>query len=234
MSAFANFAAKKFVKGKLGAHLAQEDIFYQEVVTKNGKKKKIKKGRIAGLSEKDAKILKRVKRHAWAFDLALNLGCGRFGLNTVIGLIPWIGDAVNTLLNFWVVQIAQEADLPPKLVAQMYANVAFDFGIQLVPLLGDIAQSVYKCNVRNTAILEKHLRQRAEETLRAQGAAGGQTPVVQEESAIKRWFHNKPGEHQATQVKAGEPSPTAPQPSSHFQASPQETGVYSAGAGAMQ
>lgn len=43
----------------------------------------------------------------------------------------------------------------------MYLNVAADFAIGLVPLLGDIADALYKANSRNTWLLEDYLVKRA-------------------------------------------------------------------------
>ena len=37
------------------------------------------------------------------------------------------------------------------------ANVMFDFGIGLIPIVGDFINVLYKCNSRNFVLLEKHL-----------------------------------------------------------------------------
>lgn len=39
----------------------------------------------------------------------------------------------------------------------MMANVMFDFGIGLIPIVGDFINVLYKCNSRNFVLLEKHL-----------------------------------------------------------------------------
>lgn len=43
----------------------------------------------------------------------------------------------------------------------MYLNVMADFAIGLVPLLGDIADALYKANSRNTWLLEDYLVKKA-------------------------------------------------------------------------
>lgn len=50
-----------------------------------------------------------------------------------------------------------EGGLPKSLEAQMMANVSFDFGIGLIPFVGDFINVLYKCNSRNFVLLEKHL-----------------------------------------------------------------------------
>ena len=51
--------------------------------------------------------------------------------------------------------------MPHKIKNAMLMNLAFDFFIGLVPLLGDIADAIYKCNTKNYLLLEKELTRRA-------------------------------------------------------------------------
>jgi hypothetical protein len=52
---------------------------------------------------------------------------------------------------------------------KMYINIILDFGIGLVPGLGDIADAIFRANIRNAALLEKFLRQKGAAALKAQG-----------------------------------------------------------------
>jgi len=94
-----------------------------------------------GLSKIDADILKRCRRRAHQLDhnavLCYCCPCF-FGLNTaictssqrgelMIGLIPIIGPIWANSLSGRVVRMAEEADIPPTLQAQMTVNIAFDF-----------------------------------------------------------------------------------------------------------
>ena len=47
-----------------------------------------------------------------------------------------------------------------KLRAAMIMNIAIDFAIGLVPFLGDIADTFFRCNTRNAVALEKMLNAR--------------------------------------------------------------------------
>ncbi|CAK9438661.1 uncharacterized protein LODBEIA_P28850 [Lodderomyces beijingensis] len=107
----------------------------------------------------DLKILNKVKNRAYTLDLQLNL-CGfRIGWAGVIGLIPGIGDIIALYFALQLVNTAKGIDggLPKMLEAQMQANVMFDFGIGLIPVVGDFINVLYKCNSRNFVLLEKHL-----------------------------------------------------------------------------
>lgn len=52
----------------------------------------------------------------------------------------------------------------------MLINIVIDFLIGLVPLAGDLADAVYKCNSRNAVLLERHLRDKGAKALKAQNA----------------------------------------------------------------
>lgn len=48
--------------------------------------------------------------------------------------------------------------LPKKVYAQMMSNITIDVAIGLVPVIGDIADAVFKANVKNLIILEDYLK----------------------------------------------------------------------------
>ncbi|ODV80364.1 uncharacterized protein CANTADRAFT_233914 [Suhomyces tanzawaensis NRRL Y-17324] len=111
------------------------------------------------ISHHDLKVLDSVKRKAYRLDLQLSL-CGlRLGWAGVIGLIPWIGDCIALMLALQVLKKAREVEggLPGSLELRMMANIMFDFGIGLIPFVGDFINILYKCNSRNFILLEAHL-----------------------------------------------------------------------------
>lgn len=63
-----------------------------------------------------------------------------------------------------------DGGLDSKTLNKMYLNLILDFAIGLVPILGDIADAMYKCNTRNAILLEEYLRKRGQLTLKRQGA----------------------------------------------------------------
>jgi len=163
-----------FILGKAGKalfekHLEQyapADPMY-EYYTEGGKQLKRKRELPPGLSKRDAKILKSVKKRAHRLDKGFSL-CGfRFGWTFVIGIIPVVGDAADASLNYLlVVRKARQAELPGWLLSQMLVNNAISAGIGFVPVVGDVLLAVWKANSRNAALLEEFLRIRGEEFLR--------------------------------------------------------------------
>lgn len=63
-----------------------------------------------------------------------------------------------------VVQTCQKIDggLPATLRARMMFNVMLDFGLGLVPFVGDIADAIFRANTRNAWLLETYLTKKME------------------------------------------------------------------------
>ncbi|KAL3464167.1 hypothetical protein BJX64DRAFT_97785 [Aspergillus heterothallicus] len=178
MSFLFSFIGKKILAESARNHFGQEDPYFEEVPASRigrafGKKtQKRRKANPPGLSENDVKILTRVKRRAYRLDYCLFSLCGiRFGWGSVIGLVPFIGDAADAALAMMVLKSCESIDggLPSRLRMQMIMNILFDFLIGLVPFVGDIADAAYKCNTRNAIILEKYLRNKGAKAASRQG-----------------------------------------------------------------
>jgi hypothetical protein len=58
-----------------------------------------------------------------------------------------------------------DGGLPGRISFMMLLNIIIDLAIGFVPLVGDLADAIYKCNTRNAILLEKHLRDKAANTL---------------------------------------------------------------------
>lgn len=118
----------------------------------------------AGFTFMDADAQRRLawlRRAAWLLDGAARVPGTRFrfGLNSVIGLVPGGGDAALAALSLAIVWQARHLGAPPALVRKMLANVAIEFGGGLVPIVGDLFDMGFKANLRNLALLEAYLQQ---------------------------------------------------------------------------
>lgn len=74
-----------------------------------------------------------------------------------------------------------EPELPASIKMRMVFNMAVDFGIGLVPFVGDIADALYKCNTRNVVLLEKELRDRGRKRLKGTPQANAADPSLPDE-----------------------------------------------------
>ena len=104
--------------------------------------------------------LTRLRRLAWLIDGAFRLPGTRFrfGLNSLIGLLPVGGDAVLGLLSLYIIYEAAKLGVPRHKVVRMLANVGIEVVGGSIPVLGDVFDMALKANIRNLAIIENHLR----------------------------------------------------------------------------
>jgi hypothetical protein len=80
----------------------------------------------------------------------------RFGLDSLLGLIPGVGDAATALLGAYIVSEAARLGVPRWTVLKMAGNLGVDFLVGAVPLLGDLFDFAWKANLRNADLLEAH------------------------------------------------------------------------------
>jgi len=199
------------------------DPLYETYTDSKGKQRRRKRELPPGLSTRDAKILKSVKRRAHYLDKGFSV-CGmRFGWTFVIGIVPGAGDVADAILNYYlVVRKARQAELPAWLVRRMLINNIISISVGLVPIVGDVVLAAYKANSRNAALLEEYLRIRGEEYIKNEherienpdnvrpGAgreAGEQVPGAQVEkkgSSGSNWFRRKSNKSTKSQGKEKE------------------------------
>jgi hypothetical protein len=83
----------------------------------------------------------------------------RVGLDPILGLIPGIGDLVSPLFTIGILWQAHDLGVPKVVQLRMLFNAAIDAFLGAVPLAGDLFDFVWKANVRNLALLERHAEQ---------------------------------------------------------------------------
>ena len=103
--------------------------------------------------------LKRLRRLAWLIDGAFGVPGTRFrfGLNSLIGLVPVGGDAILGAISLYIVYEAAQLGVPGPQLARMVANVGLEVLGGSVPIVGDLFDMALKANLRNLAIIERHL-----------------------------------------------------------------------------
>jgi hypothetical protein len=84
----------------------------------------------------------------------------RFGFDSLLGLVPGIGDAITSALSFWIIYEAHQLGARPHILARMIANIAVDGVIGAVPVVGDAFDVAWRANRKNVRILREHLARR--------------------------------------------------------------------------
>jgi hypothetical protein len=106
--------------------------------------------------------LDRVRRLARLLDAQFEVAGVRFGLDSLIGLVPVLGDSITTLIGLYPIWVAQQHKVGFFTRARMVGNLALDWAVGLVPLVGDVFDVGFKANLRNLELLEKALQKKAE------------------------------------------------------------------------
>ena len=111
------------------------------------------------MSQPHTTKVNNLRRLSHLLDNAIPIpGTGyRIGLDPILGLLPGGGDTVAGALGAYIIVEAAWMGLPRKVVGQMVGNILFDSLVGTVPVLGDLFDVGWKANVRNMALLEKHL-----------------------------------------------------------------------------
>lgn len=92
----------------------------------------------------------------------------RFGWDALLGLIPGLGDTLTTLVSLYILGAARRCGVPRATMVRMAANIALDYLIGAVPLVGDVFDVYWKANQRNVALLRRHVEATPAERRRAQ------------------------------------------------------------------
>jgi len=84
----------------------------------------------------------------------------RMGLDGIIGLIPVAGDVISGLVSSYLIWEARQIGAPKWLIARMVANTFLDTTIGAIPVLGDAFDVMFRANMKNMALLRRHMEKR--------------------------------------------------------------------------
>ena len=107
----------------------------------------------------DPRSLQRLRRLGQLLDNSIRVpGTNfRFGLDTIIGLVPGVGDLAGGALSLYILVEAARLGVPRPLLVRMGYNVAVDVLVGAVPVLGDLFDAAFKANLRNLALVQQHV-----------------------------------------------------------------------------
>ena len=86
----------------------------------------------------------------------------RFGLDGIIGLVPYAGDIAGFVVSGFLLRIMLRHGAGPVLMLRMMGNFAFDALVGVIPIAGDLFDFGYKANRRNVDLLKKYYAGSAE------------------------------------------------------------------------
>ncbi len=111
------------------------------------------------MDDVNRKRARRVYRLARLLDSQFRIpGTGiRFGLDSILGLIPGAGDTVTAAMAGYIIFEAWRMGIRKGIIVKMVGNVVLDWVIGSIPLLGDIFDIGFKASTRNMYMLEEEL-----------------------------------------------------------------------------
>jgi hypothetical protein len=93
----------------------------------------------------------------------------RVGLDSLVGLIPVVGDLATAAMGAWIVWEARNLGMPKWQLARMAANVGFDTLVGAIPFAGDVFDFLFKSNTKNLRIIRRHLDKHHPSTVTIEG-----------------------------------------------------------------
>lgn len=102
----------------------------------------------------------RVERLAKVLDEAITIPFTKIklGLDSVIGVLPGIGDFAGLAIGGYLLLEAHRLGAPADIKWKMARNTAVDSLAGLVPGVGDAVDVLYRSNRRNVELLRGHFR----------------------------------------------------------------------------
>ncbi|MEO9601591.1 DUF4112 domain-containing protein [Parasphingorhabdus sp.] len=79
------------------------------------------------------------------------------GVDSLVGLIPVVGDIVTALMGAYIVWEARNLGMSKLQLTRMAANVGIDTALGAIPLAGDLFDFLWRSNSKNLKIITKHL-----------------------------------------------------------------------------
>jgi hypothetical protein len=99
--------------------------------------------------------LARVRQVAKLLDSQFEIAGVKFGWDSIVGLVPVVGDIAMALVGTYPLYVARKHNLGRFIRARMISNLLIDWAIGSVPLVGDFIDVGYKAHLKNAALLEK-------------------------------------------------------------------------------
>ncbi|REJ91641.1 MAG: DUF4112 domain-containing protein [Planctomycetota bacterium] len=107
--------------------------------------------------------VERLERFASLLDEAFQIPGTKFrvGWDSIIGLVPGVGDLTTALLSAYIIFEARRLGLPKRTLMRMAGNVGLDTLLGSVPLIGDLFDATFKANKKNMRLMKERLQRRS-------------------------------------------------------------------------
>lgn len=91
------------------------------------------------------------------------------GLDSIVGLIPVVGDIVTASMGAWMVWEGRNLGMSKFQLARMAGNIGVDTVLGAIPLVGDLFDFAFRSNTRNLRIIKRWLDKNHPSTMTVEG-----------------------------------------------------------------
>lgn len=77
----------------------------------------------------------------------------RFGLDSLIGLVPNVGDTLTMFPSFYILLAGVRYGVPKITLLRMAFNIGLDYVVGMIPFIGDAFDFVWKANKQNMDLI---------------------------------------------------------------------------------
>ena len=115
------------------------------------------------------------RKVSWVLDECIQVPATKisFGLDPILGLIPYGGETVATIIGATILGNARKKGLPIRTLLKMSGNMLLNAIVGTVPFAGDLFSVWFKSNTRNYQLLNTYL-----ESNHGEEAPGGWGPFL--------------------------------------------------------
>jgi hypothetical protein len=79
----------------------------------------------------------------------------RFGLDSLIGLIPNVGDTLTSFASFYILVAGVRYGVPKITLLRMAFNIGLDYLVGTIPFIGDAFDFFWKANQQNMDLIRE-------------------------------------------------------------------------------
>lgn len=79
----------------------------------------------------------------------------RFGLDSLIGLIPNVGDTLTSFVSFYILIAGVRYGVPKITLVRMAFNIGLDYLVGTIPFIGDAFDFFWKSNKQNMDLIRE-------------------------------------------------------------------------------
>jgi hypothetical protein len=84
----------------------------------------------------------------------------RFGADAIMSLLPGLGPVLSTAVSAYLIWEARRLGVSGGTLLRMMGNVGLDTLISSVPLAGSVSDIFFRANLRNMALVRRHIERK--------------------------------------------------------------------------